>query len=346
MKGVAPLLAAGGVVLLAPVLVVTVLGGGDSAAATPGGFGSGLKPGTVPAAYEALVTAAGAQCAAAPPSIIAAQIQQESGWNPNAVSSAGAQGIAQFLPGTWPSWSEPGQSPFDPTAAIPAQAKYDCAIAAQMQTWQAQGKLPTTLSVTELMLAGYNAGPYGVLDAGGIPDNGQTPDYVSRIVALAATFANTTGVPAGVAASGFGAAVVAAASAWLGEPYSYAGGTYTGPTVGVCTAGAAANDCHIVGFDCSGLVMYAIAQASGGAIRLPHSADQQTRGGTPVDRNAMAPGDLISFTDPGSSTAHHIGIYIGAGQMVNAPESGDVVKVANLSDSYWQGQQWRVVRYG
>src|SRR5690348_14247105 len=85
------------------------------------GTGGGLRRGLVPSRYEALVARAGSMCAAAPPAVIAAQIQQESNWNPNAVSPAGAQGISQFLPSTWPHWSKPGESPFDPAAAIPAQ---------------------------------------------------------------------------------------------------------------------------------------------------------------------------------------------------------------------------------
>lgn len=334
-------------VMALPLLVVAAVAGGSSGPGAGGGtgFGTGLRPGTVPAAYVDMVVAAGSLCAAAPPSIIAAQIEQESNWNPNAVSSAGAQGIAQFLPGTWPSWSQPGQSPFDPAAAIAAQGKYDCAIADLMTLWQGQHLVPADLTITELMLAGYNAGPYGVKQAGGIPQNGQTPAYVTRIVTRAAFFADTTGVVPGGDGS-FGAKVVQFAMAQLGVPYAYAGGTFTGPSLGVCQAGAAANDCHIVGFDCSGLTLYAVYQASGGAINLVHYADTQTRGGTPVDRAAMQPGDLISFTDPGATVAHHVGIYLGNGQMVNAPQSGDVVKVATLSDSYWQGQSWRIVRYG
>jgi len=123
------------------------------------GTGGGLRPGSVPARFESLVRQAGSMCGAAPPAVIAAQIQQESGWNPKAVSSAGAEGISQFLPSTWPNWSKPGQSPFDPAAAILAQGRYDCAIAKSMAAARREGRLPRAIDLTSAMLAGYNAGP-------------------------------------------------------------------------------------------------------------------------------------------------------------------------------------------
>jgi cell wall-associated NlpC family hydrolase len=336
---------AAGLLVAVPVVVVVVLGGGASspASAVVGGLGQGLKSGSVPGRYVALVAAAGAMCAAAPPSVIAAQIEQESGWNPVAVSPAGAEGISQFLPGTWPAWSTPGESPLDPNAAIPAQGRYDCAVASQMRAWQGQGRVPMSLSVTELMLAGYNAGPFAVLAAAGVPNNGQTPGYVATITARAAHFADTTGVVAG--GGPFATREIAAAQSQLGKPYSWVGGAYTGPTIGVCGPDGAKNDCHVVGWDCSGLVMYAVYQASGGAIKLPHYADAQARGGTPVERNAMLPGDVISFTDPGSSVAHHIGIYIGNDQMIDAPQSGELVRIDSLASGYYQSQQWKVSRF-
>jgi soluble lytic murein transglycosylase-like protein len=60
-----------------------------------------LAKGAVPAAYSNLVQKWGNQCAAINPALLAAQLYQESGWNPKAQSGADAQGIAQFIPGTW-----------------------------------------------------------------------------------------------------------------------------------------------------------------------------------------------------------------------------------------------------
>jgi cell wall-associated NlpC family hydrolase len=78
------------------------------------------------------------------------------------------------------------------------------------------------------------------------------------------------------------------------------------------------------GFDCSGLVMYVYAQLG---ISLPHYAAAQYGFGTPVARDQLQPGDLVFFDG-----LNHVGIYIGGGQMVHAPQTGDVVKITSLSD--------------
>jgi cell wall-associated NlpC family hydrolase len=78
------------------------------------------------------------------------------------------------------------------------------------------------------------------------------------------------------------------------------------------------------GFDCSGLVMYVYAQLG---ISLPHYAAAQYQLGAPVGRDQLAPGDLVFF-----DALDHVGIYIGGGQFVHAPQTGDVVKITPLSD--------------
>ncbi|MGQ0776147.1 MAG: C40 family peptidase [Pseudonocardiales bacterium] len=74
-------------------------------------------------------------------------------------------------------------------------------------------------------------------------------------------------------------------------------------------------------FDCSGLVKWSYAQA--GMSGLPHSSRQQAQLGRSVSRSQLQPGDLIALYSPVS----HIGMYIGDGRYVNAPQPGDVVKV-------------------
>jgi cell wall-associated NlpC family hydrolase len=74
-------------------------------------------------------------------------------------------------------------------------------------------------------------------------------------------------------------------------------------------------------FDCSGLVKWAFEQA--GLPGLPHSAEEQARMGRSVSQSQLLPGDLIALYSPIS----HIGIYVGSGLYVNAPQPGDVVKV-------------------
>jgi cell wall-associated NlpC family hydrolase len=76
-------------------------------------------------------------------------------------------------------------------------------------------------------------------------------------------------------------------------------------------------------FDCSGLTQYAFRAAG---ISLPHSSRMQSQMGAAVSRSALQPGDLVFFYSPVS----HVGIYVGNGQMVHAPTSGDVVKVASI----------------
>ncbi len=80
------------------------------------------------------------------------------------------------------------------------------------------------------------------------------------------------------------------------------------------------------GFDCSGLVMYVFAQIG---VALPHSSYSQFGMGTPVSMSQLQPGDLVFFAG-----ASHVGIYIGGGQFVHAPHTGDVVKISSLTGWY------------
>jgi cell wall-associated NlpC family hydrolase len=81
------------------------------------------------------------------------------------------------------------------------------------------------------------------------------------------------------------------------------------------------------GFDCSGLVMWAYAQVG---VSLPHSSYAQYGYGVPVSRDQLQPGDLVFFDGLG-----HVGIYIGGGQFVHAPHTGDVVKISSLDESWY-----------
>ncbi|MHA6630100.1 NlpC/P60 family protein [Pseudonocardia sichuanensis] len=77
-------------------------------------------------------------------------------------------------------------------------------------------------------------------------------------------------------------------------------------------------------FDCSGLTSWAFKEAG---VTLPRSSSQQARVGTPVSRSELRPGDLVFFNQPVS----HVGIYVGDGKMINAPQTGDVVKYSNIT---------------
>ena len=81
------------------------------------------------------------------------------------------------------------------------------------------------------------------------------------------------------------------------------------------------------GFDCSGLVMWAYAQVG---VALPHSSYAQYGYGVPVSKDQLQPGDLVFFDGLG-----HVGIYIGGGQFVHAPHTGDVVKISSLGEDWY-----------
>jgi cell wall-associated NlpC family hydrolase len=112
-------------------------------------------------------------------------------------------------------------------------------------------------------------------------------------------------------ASGRASVAVAEAYRQLGKPYRWAA---AGPDE----------------FDCSGLTMWVWAKAG---VSLPHSSRAQFNEGHHVSQNELQPGDLVFFGSP----IHHVGIYVGNGNMINAPETGDVVKVAPAFRSDYVG---------
>jgi cell wall-associated NlpC family hydrolase len=110
----------------------------------------------------------------------------------------------------------------------------------------------------------------------------------------------------------------------LGVRYSWGGGNYYGPTTGVRDGGVADEfgDYYSVGFDCSGLMMYAFA---GAGVYLPHYSGYQYTAGTQVPLSEAERGDML-FWGPGGGT--HVALYLGDGMMIEAPFSGEVVRVA------------------
>ncbi|WP_280421513.1 peptidoglycan DD-metalloendopeptidase family protein [Nocardia carnea] len=165
-----------------------------------------LKPGAVPPAFEHWYRQAGALCPQISASLLAAQGMQESKFDPNVSSEAGAQGLAQFLPGTAASINPDDGRPYvidadgngtasvwDPGDAIMGQGRYMCAIADKVDAWIAEGKVVAPNGRTELYLAAYNAGEGAVLESGGFPTGAsdyqvQTRPYVDTILATAAQY--------------------------------------------------------------------------------------------------------------------------------------------------------------
>ena len=154
------------------------------------GDGVGLKPDAVPAAYIGPIQAAAASCPGLTAPVLAAQLERESGWRTDAVSPAGAIGMAQFLPSTWSTYGVDGDGdgradPYNAIDAIWSAAGYDCTLRAQVQ------RVPGDL--VSLTLAAYNAGPYAVLRHAGIPPFAETQAYVRAILAALPRFTRIVG---------------------------------------------------------------------------------------------------------------------------------------------------------
>ena len=102
--------------------------------------------------------------------------------------------------------------------------------------------------------------------------------------------------------------VVGVAMQYLGTPYAWGGASPAG-------------------FDCSGFVAFVFEQVG---VSLPHYSGAQYSYGVPVPRDQLQPGDLVFFDGLG-----HVGIYIGGGQFVHAPHTGDVVKITSMSEPWY-----------
>jgi hypothetical protein len=136
---------------------------------------------------------------------------------------------------------------------------------------------------------------------------------------IAAAQASMEGVPASASqplgilpvlhGNGIGVQAVALAERFLGVPYVWGGASPSG-------------------FDCSGLLMYVYGLLG---VRLPHYSGYQWYVGMRVSMQQLQPGDIVFF-HPSANGPQHEGIYIGGGQFIHAPHTGDVVKVSSLYD--------------
>jgi cell wall-associated NlpC family hydrolase len=110
---------------------------------------------------------------------------------------------------------------------------------------------------------------------------------------------------------------------YLGTPYAWGGGGTRGPGPGMDP------DEGVIGFDCSGLTQYAYGQAG---ISIPRNSRAQYASLPKVSSDDLQAGDLVFWGSGGSdpSSIVHVAIYLGGGKVVQAPESGDVIKVSNI----------------
>lgn len=147
---------------------------------------SGRLGGTVvvPAIYTPVIREAAQRCPLVSERVLAAQIAAESSWNPDAVSPAGAQGIAQFMPSTWKQYGIDGDGDgiadiWNPIDAIHSAAKMNCVNRRLVRKVDGQ--------LLENVLAAYNAGHAAVRKHNGIPPYPETERYVDRVLTWSTT---------------------------------------------------------------------------------------------------------------------------------------------------------------
>lgn len=134
---------------------------------------------SVPSAYKSYFQVAAKRCPnVLTPESLAAQASTESGFDPSAVSPAGAQGLMQIIPEVWSMYGTDADgdgraNPFDPADSVATSAKYNCYLSHQVRAIDGHQ--------TELRLAAYNAGLGAVQKYNGVPPYRETQDYVKRV---------------------------------------------------------------------------------------------------------------------------------------------------------------------
>lgn len=174
------------------------------------------------------------------------------------------------------------------------------AVATRLAEYKSQ--IQSILSQQQQLLGSLRADERRRLDAQRA-QRAQAAERASRTRALEVGYSGPASGRAGVA--------VREAYRKLGSPYQWAA---AGPDR----------------FDCSGLTMWVWGKAG---VSLPHSSKAQYSSGRKVSRGDLQPGDLVYYGSP----IHHVGIYVGGGKMISAPQTGDVVKVQNAFRSDYVG---------
>jgi hypothetical protein len=338
-----------GIVVVALLGVVAVVIADDDASATETTNSGGLQG--VPADFRKWILKADEECKQPEmaPALLAAQLWQESKFKTSkeeATSDAGAQGPAQFMPGTWATWGRDSDgngeaSPWDIGDAVMAQGRMMCSLLKQAKNSGYPG------DVRALALAGYNAGWQRVEQYQGVPPKsfagGQTYNYVRIILSTMTRFEGPGLLE--VSGSGVNADALRKAGTVMGTPYAWGGGGPTGPTTGFCdgTNGYLNGKCSAsstVGFDCSGLVQYAFWPK----LKLPRTAAAQygATSDRPVSRTDLKPGDLLFWAH--GSSIYHVAIYAGDGNVVQAPRTGRNVELAPLTTAMPESDYYGATR--
>ncbi|MFN3004675.1 peptidoglycan DD-metalloendopeptidase family protein [Mycolicibacterium wolinskyi] len=285
-----------------------------------------LKPGLVPPAFVPWLLKAGVMCQGITAPLLAAQLEAENGFRhgPTApVSSTGAQGPAQFMPGTWKTWGKDYDNSGPPpdvnsiADAVMSQGALMCENYRLCAAGVADGSLAG--DPVALALAAYNAGFGAVQRNGGMPSGGeyttQTQPYVYKIMQRAKAFEASPGLggmpPESVPITGGPTTIVDAATEFKGKKWVWGGGGVDGPT----------RD----GFDSPGLTYYAVVRGTGGKEVLPRTADEQWNVGKEIALAEVQPGDLIFSGWDRHDRPSHVGIALGNGEMIHADPARGVV---------------------
>ncbi len=333
-----------GLVILAFIGVVVLIVDDDASATETSDGGGGLQG--VPEEFRKWILKADADCKepGMTPALLAAQLYQESKFKTSreeATSSVGAQGPAQFMPGTWTTWGRDSDgngeaSPWDIGDAVIAQGRMMCSLMKSAKNSGYPG------GVQALALAGYNAGWGRVVEYAGVPPEsfakGETFNYVKLILSTMKRFQGPGLLT--VSGSGSGPDALRKASTRMGTPYAYGGGGPAGPSTGFCdgTNGYLKGSCaatRTIGFDCSSLVQYAYWPK----LKLPRTAEAQygATSDRPVSRGNLKPGDLLFWAHGGSGFIYHVAMYAGDGNVLHAPRTGRNVEIAPLTSAMPQG---------
>lgn len=160
------------------ILVIAISGGEEPEPQASCRPGTTEDASAIPEEYQEALESAAAESGLSV-DLLAAQIETESGWDPEATSPVGAQGLAQFMPQTWATYGD-GGDPFNAQDAIAAMGRYMAAVSDEVADLAGNER-----ELAELSLAAYNAGPGAVQNAGGIPGFTETEEYVKDIMASA-----------------------------------------------------------------------------------------------------------------------------------------------------------------
>ncbi|HLI43497.1 MAG TPA: bifunctional lytic transglycosylase/C40 family peptidase [Acidimicrobiales bacterium] len=246
----------------------------------------------IPASYLEAFHAAAATCPGLPWSVLAGIGRVETDFGTDTqTSSAGAVGPMQFLPATFAAYDIPVR----PGGATPP-SPYD----------------PTDAVYAAARDLCTNGARGGADIPGAVFAYNHSRGYVAEVFSYAASYAAPAPAITATGPSPAAAEAVSYALDQIGTPYRWGGETPG------------------VGFDCSGLTQAPYAAAG---IVIPRTSEAQWSALPHVPLDQLEPGDLVFF-DPGEFLAvlpGHVGIYIGSGEMVDAPHTGATVRIENLA---------------